>query len=145
TAIRTFLLTLAVVDDLLAIVVIAVFYTEELQLHFLAASVGVIAVFGVLVRLRKMRWWMLLPLALLAWALMHAAGIHATIAGVLLGLTVPALLRHGEEHSRTHQVEERIRPISAGIALPVFAFFSAGVSLVGGEGIGAVLAQPVVP
>lgn len=145
TAIRTFLLTLAVMDDLLAIVVIAVFYTEELQLQYLAASLAVIAVFAVLVRRRRMRWWLLLPLALLAWALMHEAGIHATIAGVLLGLTVPALLRHHEQHSRTHQLEERIKPISAGIALPVFAFFSAGVSLVGGEGIAVVLAQPVVP
>ena len=145
TAIRTFLLTLAVVDDLLAIVVIAVFYTDELQLQYLAASFVVIAVFGLLVRVRRMRWWLLLPLALLAWALMHEAGIHATIAGVLLGLTVPALLRHGEEHSRTHQIEARIKPISAGIALPVFAFFSAGVAIVGGEGIGAILGQPVVP
>lgn len=145
TAIRTFLLTLAVVDDLLAIVVIAVFYTEQLHLQYLAASLVVIALFGVLVRMRRMRWWVLLPLALLAWVLMHEAGIHATIAGVLLGLTVPALLRHGEGHSRTHQVEARVKPISAGIALPVFAFFSAGVSIVGGEGIGAILGQPVVP
>ncbi|WP_147919080.1 Na+/H+ antiporter NhaA [Ruania zhangjianzhongii] len=145
TAIRTFLLTLAVMDDLLAIVVIAIFYTDELKLQYLAASLVVIAVFAVLVRMRRMRWWLLLPLALLAWALMHEAGIHATIAGVLLGLTVPALLRHGEQHSRTHQLEDRVKPISAGIALPVFAFFSAGVSLVGGEGIAAVLAQPVVP
>lgn len=145
TAIRTFLLTLAVVDDLLAIVVIAVFYTEQLKLQYLAASVAVIAIFAVLVRMKKMRWWLLLPLALLAWALMHEAGIHATIAGVLLGLTVPALRRHGEEHSRTHRVEHRIRPLSAGIALPVFAFFSAGVSLVGAGGIHTVLGQPVVP
>src|SRR5699024_5327264 len=93
TAIRTFLLTLAVVDDLLAIVVIAVFYTDELRLGYLVASLAVIAVFAGAVRLRRMHWWLLLPLAVIAWVLVHEAGIHATIAGVLLGLAVPALLR----------------------------------------------------
>ncbi|HLS63727.1 MAG TPA: Na+/H+ antiporter NhaA [Ruania sp.] len=145
TAIRTFLLTLAVVDDLLAIVVIAVFYTDQLRLHYLAASLVTIAVFAVLVRARRMRWWLLLPMALTAWVLMHEAGIHATIAGVLLGLTVPARGSHGESRSRTHQLEARIKPISAGIALPVFAFFSAGVNLVDSGGLVSILGQPVVP
>ncbi len=128
TALRAFLLTLAVVDDLLGIVVIAVFYSEGLQLQWLAAALAVIAVFGVLVR-RRTTWWLLVPLAVVAWALMHASGIHATIAGVLLGFTVPGIARRGEEQSVAERLEHVWRPASAGLAVPVFALFAAGVSL----------------
>lgn len=141
---RTFLLTLAVVDDLLAIVVIAVFYTDEINLLALAGALVVVAAFGVAARAGRMRWWVLVPLALVAWVLMHESGVHATIAGVLLGFVVAARPAHAEHHPRTHQLVERVQPLSFGIALPVFAFFSAGVTIVGGDGIGSVLARPVV-
>ncbi|WP_419703918.1 Na+/H+ antiporter NhaA [Promicromonospora sp. NFX87] len=144
TAIRTFLLTLAVVDDLLAIVVIAIFYTSEIHWLSLLGTLVCVALFLWHVRSRKPRWFVLLPLAAVAWALMHASGIHATISGVLLGFTVPALALHGEATSRTTQYEYRLKPLSSGIALPVFAFFAAGVSLVDGDGPGAVIGQPVV-
>jgi len=143
-ALRTFLLTLAVVDDLLAIIVIAVFYTDGLQPLWLLASLAVIAVFAFVVRSRRPSPWLLLPLAAVAWAIMHASGVHATIAGVLLGFTVPALLVHGEDHPRTQHYEQAVRPFSSGIALPLFAFFSAGVSLVEGDGAASLFAQPVV-
>ncbi|MFE4465966.1 Na+/H+ antiporter NhaA [Oerskovia sp. NPDC056781] len=143
TAIRTFLLTLAVVDDLLAIIVIAVFYTETLHWAPLGLALVGVALFAFLVRRRRTHWWLLLPLALVVWALVHASGIHATVAGVLLGFMVPALAIHGEKTSRTHRYEHRIKPISAGIALPIFAFFAAGVSLVDGGGIGEMIGQPV--
>ena len=144
-ALRTFLLTLAVVDDLLAIIVIAVFYTSGLNLLWLGASLAVIALFALVVRSRTPAPWLLLILALTAWALMHASGVHATIAGVVLGFVVPAVVIHGETETRTHGYEHAVRPISSGIALPLFAFFSAGVSLVDGDGPASVLAQPVVP
>ena len=144
-ALRTFLLTLAVVDDLLAIIVIAVFYTSAIDAVALAAAIGFVILFGLVVRSRRPRWWLLLPLALAAWGFMHASGVHATIAGVLLGFTVPARAVHGEQHVRTHDFDDAVRPFSSGIALPVFAFFSAGVSLVSGAGPAAVLGQPVVP
>ncbi|MGM7424403.1 Na+/H+ antiporter NhaA [Cellulosimicrobium sp. ES-005] len=142
TAIRTFLLTLAVVDDLLAIVVIAVFYTADLRIGFLGLALVAVALFAVLVRARRTRWWLLVPVAVVAWVLVHESGVHATIAGVLLGFTVPALVVHGETESRTHRFEHALRPFSQGIALPVFAFFAAGVTFVGGGG--DVLGQPVV-
>ncbi|MGN7704580.1 Na+/H+ antiporter NhaA [Cellulosimicrobium sp. 22601] len=142
TAIRTFLLTLAVVDDLLAIVVIAVFYTADLRIEFLGLALVAVALFAVLVRARRTRWWLLVPVAVVAWVLVHESGVHATIAGVLLGFTVPALVVHGETESRTHRFEHALRPFSQGIALPVFAFFAAGVTFVGGGG--DVLGQPVV-
>jgi NhaA family Na+:H+ antiporter len=144
TAIRTFLLTLAVVDDLLAIVVIAIFYTSEIHWLSLLGTLVCVALFLWHVRSRKPRWFVLLPLAAVAWALMHTSGVHATISGVLLGFTVPALAMHGEARSRTTRYEYRLKPLSSGIALPVFAFFAAGVSLVDGDGPGAVIGQPVV-
>ncbi|WP_423461816.1 Na+/H+ antiporter NhaA [Promicromonospora sp. MS192] len=143
-AIRTFLLTLAVVDDLLAIVVIAVFYTEQIHWWALAGALVCVTLFAWHVRSRTPRWFVLLPLALVAWTLMHSSGVHATIAGVLLGFTVPAIARHGETTSRTHSFEHTVRPFSQGLALPLFAFFAAGVTLVDGDGAGALIGQPVV-
>jgi NhaA family Na+:H+ antiporter len=137
SALRTFLLTLAVVDDLLAIVVIAVFYTAGLSPLFLGLALLPLAAFGVLVQRRVRSPWVLLPLALLTWGLMHASGVHATVAGVLLAFTVP--VRHGSaEH-----FEHRLRPLSAGIAVPVFAFFSAGVAVGGFAGLGASLGDSI--
>lgn len=135
-ALRTFLLTLAVVDDLLAIIVIAVFYTATIDLLMLLAALVAVAGFGLLIRGRRPVWWLLLPLAAVAWALMHASGVHATIAGVMLGLVVPAVTRPGELHPRTHALEAAVRPWSAGLALPVFAFFAAGVTLASDAGVG---------
>ncbi len=143
-ALRTFLLTLAVVDDLLAIIVIAVFYTGTIDALALAASLAAVAVYAVLVRMRRTRWWLLVPVAVIAWGFMHASGVHATIAGVLLGFTIPARPIHRDKGPRTHRFDETIRPFSNGVALPVFAFFSAGVSLLDGDGPEGILAQPVV-
>ena len=140
-ALRTFLLTLAVVDDLLAIIVIAVFYTASIAVGWLAVSVVAVALFAVLTRLRRLHWWMLVPVALVAWWAMHESGVHATIAAVLLGAVVPARLVHGETESRTHRLERLIRPVSTAIALHVFAFFAAGVAVAGGAEL---FAQPVV-
>lgn len=141
-ALRVFLMTLAVVDDLLAITIIAIFYTEEIHLLPLLGALAAVAVFAGLVQRRLGRWWLLVPLAVLAWGLMHASGVHATVAGVLMGLSVPARVRHGEREAMTHRFGERIQPWSAGLALPVFAFFAAGVTVVD-SGLGAVLADPV--
>lgn len=130
TALRAFLLTLAVVDDLLGIVVIAVFYANGLSFVWMAAAVVAIGVFAVLVRRRGgASPWLLIPLAVLAWAFMHASGIHATIAGVTLGFTVPALARTGETTSLAERYEHAWRPISAGFAVPIFALFAAGVAM----------------
>jgi NhaA family Na+:H+ antiporter len=137
TALRTFLLTLAVVDDLLAILVIAVFYTADLSVGFLFLSLLPLALFGLLVQKGIRSAWLLLPLAALAWALMHSSGVHATVAGVLLAFTVPVVSGSAE------RFEHRLRPLSAGVAVPVFAFFSAGVAVGGLSGLGAALSDSV--
>ncbi|MFD3508482.1 Na+/H+ antiporter NhaA [Nocardia sp. NPDC058666] len=136
-ALRTFLLTLAVVDDLLAVTVIAIFYTSKLDLPFLAAAVVPIALFALAVQRRISSPWLLVPLALVAWWLVHLSGVHATVAGVLLGFTVPVLAKHGEpdEHGPAERFEHAIRPLSTGFAVPVFAFFAAGVTVGGLTGL----------
>ncbi|GAB1689148.1 Na+/H+ antiporter NhaA [Krasilnikovia sp. M28-CT-15] len=135
TAMRTFLLTLAVVDDLLAIVVIAVFYTAALHPVPLMLAVLPLAVFGVLAQRQVRAWWLLLPLAFTTWALVHASGVHATVAAVLLAFTVPvARPENDPEPCLAEHFEHRWRPVSAGVAVPVFAFFAAGVTLTGALG-----------
>ena len=135
SALRTFLLTLAVVDDLLAITIIAVFYTDELHPAPLLLAALPIAAFALLVQRRVRSWWLLLPLAAVAWALVHASGVHATVAGVLLGFTVPVIRRaEGPGPGLAEHFEHRFRPLSAGVAVPVFAFFAAGVSVVDAGG-----------
>ena len=139
TALRTFLLTLAVVDDLLAITVIGAFYTDHLAPGPLALALIPGGLFTVAVQRGVRRWWVLVPLAVATWALVHASGVHATVAGVLLGFAVPVVGRHAvAEH-----FEHRIRPLSAGVAVPVFAFFAAGVTVGGVEGLGSALLHPV--
>ncbi len=146
SALRTFLLTLAVVDDLIAIGIIAFFYSTGLQPLMLLAALVPLALFTFLVQKRIRSWYLLIPLALATWGLVHASGIHATVAGVLLGFAVPVLAsgKKGEPaEGLAEHFEHRLRPFSAGFAVPVFAFFSAGVALGGFEGMGAALTDPV--
>lgn len=141
---RTFLLTLAVVDDLLAITIIALFYTDGLKPAYLLAALVPLAVFWVVVQRRIHRGWLLIPLALLTWVLVHESGVHATVAGVLLGFAVPVLRRDGHDgRGMAEYLEHLVRPISAGIAVPVFAFFAAGVTVGGLDGLGDALRDPV--
>ena len=147
-ALRTFLLTLAVVDDLLAITIIAVFYTTDLAIGPLLLALIPLAVFTVLVQYRIRSWWLLLPLAFATWALVHASGVHATVAGVLLGFAVPVLRSKAAGGpdagpGLAEHFENRFRPISAGFAVPVFAFFAAGVTIGGLSGLVTALADPV--
>ena len=155
-ALRLFLLTLAVVDDLIAITIIAVFYSEDVALTPLLLALVPLAVFTVLTQrfarffgLHAWAFWViLLPLALLVWVLVHEAGIHATVAGVLLGFAVPVFRSRasgGPEagHGLAEEFEHRFRPVSAGFAVPVFAFFSAGVTVGGFDGLTTALSAPV--
>lgn len=134
SALRTFLLTLAIVDDLIAIVIIALFYTDHLSLLPLLLMFVPLALFTFLVQRRVRAWWLLIPLAVATWALMHASGVHATVAGVLLGFAVPVIRRCGEGPGLAEIFQHRWQPLSTGVAVPVFAFFAAGVSVGGLSG-----------
>ncbi|CAJ1502161.1 Na+/H+ antiporter NhaA [[Mycobacterium] kokjensenii] len=146
SALRTFLLTLAVVDDLLAVTVIAVFYSDDLDIAMLALAVVPLVLFAVASR-RLGNVAVLLPLAAATWYLVHQSGVHATIAGVLLGLVVPVHVA-GKPVTTPRRldaqtVERRIHPLSAGVAVPVFAFFAAGMTIGGLDGLFATLRDPV--
>ncbi|MGQ0468215.1 MAG: Na+/H+ antiporter NhaA [Sporichthyaceae bacterium] len=141
-ALRTFLLTLAVVDDLLAIVIIAVVYTSSLDLAALGLATIPLLAFGVAVQRGIHHPVLLLPLAVATWVLVHESGVHATVAGVLLGFAVPVSRRFGTgPDSPAEHIEHRVRPLSAGFAVPVFAFFAAGVDV--GSGFADTVTSPV--
>ena len=147
-ALRTFLLTLAVVDDLLAISIIAIFYTDEVDPWMLLLALVPLGLFALAVRRGIRSIWILLPLGIATWALVHASGIHATVAGVLLGFVVPVIV---SERARVKvgtdadgeplydglaaHFADRWGSISTGFAVPVFAFFAAGVSVGGVAGL----------
>lgn len=156
SALRIFLLTLAVVDDLIAISIIAFFYTSDLQAGPLLLALVPLAVYAFLAhkyrrffgRHAASAWLILLPLGIVTWALVHASGIHATVAGVLLGFAVPVIRSQASGGPEAGPglaeiFEHRFRPISAGIAVPIFAFFSAGVAVGGWDGFVSALADPV--
>jgi NhaA family Na+:H+ antiporter len=148
TGLRTFLLTLAVVDDLVAVTIIGILYTSELHVLPLLGALVPLALFALAVQRRRRSWWLLLPLAAATWSLVHASGVHATVAGVLLGFTVPVLRSQaagGPEAGPglAEHFEHLLRPISAGIAVPVFAFFAGGVAIGGASGLTDSLSDPV--
>lgn len=156
TAMRTFLLTLAVVDDLIAIMIIAFVYSDGVNFLFLALALIPLAAFWILThRYRRFfafspwaAWVILLPIGVITWMLVYSAGIHATIAGVLLGFMVPVVYT-GRHHPNIAPVglaprlAHRFAPLSNGVAIPVFAFFAAGVAVGGWDGVVESLTSPV--
>ncbi|MGW7686459.1 Na+/H+ antiporter NhaA [Kribbella sp. NPDC054772] len=142
SALRAFLLTLAVVDDFGAILVIAVFFSHGFHLLSLLAALALIALWYVLQRRRVRTPFLYVPIAVAAWWFMHESGIHATIAGVALGLVTRVVADPGEEHAPAERIEHRLRPWSAGVAVPFFALFAAGVTLSGGA-VRQMLTDPV--
>jgi NhaA family Na+:H+ antiporter len=140
-ALRAFLLTLAVVDDLIVIVIIAVFYTETLDPLPLGLAIAAMVLWAVLQRLRVRSAVLYVPLAVTTWWLVHDSGVHATIAGVALGLLTRVRPDPHEDHSPAERLEHRLSPLSAGVAVPFFALMSAGVVISGGSQL---VREPVV-
>jgi Na+:H+ antiporter, NhaA family len=139
---RIFLLGLAVADDLGAIVIIAVVFSSGLNLFALGAAVAGCGLYWWLQRRRVRAWWIYVPLGLLVWALVHEAGVHATIAGVALGLLTRVCPDPDEHEAPALRLEHRLQPWSAGLCVPVFALFAAGVP-VGAAALRAVVTEPV--
>ncbi|HXH81144.1 Na+/H+ antiporter NhaA [Nocardioides sp.] len=170
SAARLFLLTLAIVDDIGAIIVIAVFYTDELDLWWLALA---IALLGVMIVLRKLRVWSVpayIGIGVVLWFALFQSGVHATLAGVAIGLITPARALLNEDVARSYartaladqhldpdelgrlrfliaesvpmveRLQTTLHPLSAYVALPLFALANAGVSL---DGFGEAVTSPV--
>ena len=129
-SLRLFLLTVAIVDDLGAVAIIALFYTSVVKLTWIAAAVALLALMAMLNRRNVNRG---LPYALLAVAVWYAvlhSGVHATVAGVLAAFTVPMKLdRRGD--SLLLRMEHALTPLSAYLVVPLFGFANAGVALAG--------------
>lgn len=127
-SLKVFLTALAVIDDLGAIVVIAVFYTAKLSV---ANLIGAIVVFGLLFALNRFfRVMSLIPYLLggaLMWFLMLKSGVHATIAGVLLAFTIPFTSKEDDEESPSHRLEHFLHKPVAFIILPIFALCNTGI------------------
>jgi NhaA family Na+:H+ antiporter len=128
---RAFLLSLAVVDDLGAIIVIAFFYSSEIIFGQLGLGILCIIAFALAQRKRIKTSFVYVPLALLSWYFIHESGVHATIAGVTLGLLMRVRNDDGESMSPVDRMLKKVHPWSAGLCVPLFAFFAAGVSVVG--------------
>ena len=170
SAARLFLLTLAIVDDIGAILVIAVFYTSDLSLAWLALAVGLL---GVMALAKRLRIWTVVVYAVLGigvWFALLESGVHATLAGVAIGLLAPARPLLNEEVAREYartalrdhhlnadelarmrfllkesvsvveRLQSNLHPVSAYVVLPVFALANAGVEL---GAIGKVFTEPV--
>ena len=137
-SLRLFLLTVAIVDDLGAVAIIAVFYTAKLKLAWLGAAAAVLAVMALANRLRVASGWIFTPLAVLLWYCVLHSGVHATVAGVLAAFTIPLRLG-GHRDSLLLRMEHALVPWNAYVIVPLFGFANAGVAL-GGLGLAGLLA-----
>lgn len=119
---RVFLLALAIFDDLVAILIIAIFFTNDLQAQWLVAAAAIAALHIVAERMRKIPInYVRLVTFLLLWYTVYQSGVHATVAGVILGVIIPA--------KKTHSIVAKIQPWTNTVALPVFAFFAVAIAL----------------
>jgi Na+:H+ antiporter, NhaA family len=139
---RVFLLGLAVADDLGGIIVIAVLFSSGLDALWLGAVVLAGTGYWWLQRRRVRTSWLYVPLGVFTWFAVHEAGVHATIAGVLLGLLTRVKADPEEEFAPALRLEHRLQPWSAGLCVPVFALFAAGVPI-GPDALRAVFVEPV--
>ena len=153
SALRAFLLTLAVVDDLGAIIIIAIAYTDTIDTLALLIAAVLLVAFYVVQRMGITSLWLNVPLGLAIWISVHSSGVHATVAGVAIGLMLRGR-HHGDGYAETDEedddepqspaekVQWRLQPFSAGFCVPVFAIMSAGV-YVGGKTLGSLVSDRI--
>jgi len=138
SSLKLFLMTLAIIDDVGAIIIIAIFYTSNLSLlSFAAAGVILLALF-VLNRCKVISLAPYLFLSMLLWAAVLKSGIHATLAGVLAAMFIPYRTPEGDHETQLERLEEDLHPFVSFAILPLFAFANTGISF-SGLGIDALL------
>jgi len=137
-SLKIFLTALAVMDDLGAIIIIAIFYTAQFSAVYLF---GAFVVFGILILLNKARVMSLVPYLIggvLMWALMLKSGVHATIAGVLLAFAIPFSAKQDDEESPSHRLEHFLHKPVAFVILPIFALANTGI-VIGADSISSLM------
>jgi NhaA family Na+:H+ antiporter len=131
-SLKVFLTALAIIDDLGAVIIIAVFYTSGIEMAYLGGALAVLAVLIALNRFGVLQLWPYLLLGLVLWFFVHESGVHATIAGVALALTIPLKrapgIAHDVENSPLHRLEHHLHGVVPFIIVPIFGFANAGVS-----------------
>ncbi len=141
-SVRLFLLSLAVVDDLGAIILIAVLFTTSLSVFALLGAAALLGSYALLQHYRIRTAWLYVPITVGTWIAVHESGVHATVAGVALALLTRVRPDEGEDEAPAVRLEHRLQPLSAGVCVPVFAFFAAGV-VVSGAALGGVFTDRV--
>ena len=140
-SLKVFLLALAIVDDLGAIAVIALFYTDDLALWWLVGAIAVFAATYLLARLGVRYLFVFAALAIVAWVAVHESGIHATIAGVVMGLLIPSS-DAGDNPPVLTRLEHILHPWTSFVVVPIFALANAGIAL-DGDAVRAAASSPV--
>ncbi len=128
-SIKVFLTALAVIDDLGAIVVIAVFYTKTIFWLYLLIALGIFAFLLMLNRLKITSLWIYIPLGIVMWYFMHHSGIHATITGVLLAFAIPSFSGSSEKHSPSDRLQEALHYPVPFFILPLFALVNTAIEI----------------
>jgi NhaA family Na+:H+ antiporter len=131
-SLKLFLTTVAIVDDMGAVAVIAVFYTDQINLVAVAAAAIILAFMAFLNRRTEMRLWPYLLLGVALWLAVLMSGVHATVAGVLAALTIPvrrSIAAPDDPQSPLHKLEHALQPWVAYAVIPIFGFANAGVAL----------------
>jgi Na+:H+ antiporter, NhaA family len=134
TSLKVFLATLAIVDDLAAVLIIAAFYTAEINIPAISGAILVTLILVTLNRLRITKLMAYLVLGLALWWLVLLSGVHATVAGVVLALTIPIRISKGTPDDMTsplHRLEHSLSPWVSFVVVPIFGFANAGVSFSG--------------
>ena len=132
---KVFLTALAIIDDLGAVVIIAIFYTADLQMAYLAGALAVLAALYTMNRFGVRSLIPYLVLGVVLWVLVLQSGVHATLAGVALALTIPLRrtpgIEHDNEGSPLHRLEHALHGVVPFVIVPIFGFANAGVSFAG--------------
>lgn len=143
-ALKVFLMALAIIDDLGAIIIIALFYTHELSMMSLGIAAVAIAILALLNLLNVRRTGIYILVGVVLWTAVLKSGVHATLAGVIIGFFIPLKEQNGRSPARS--LEHVLHPWVSWLILPLFAFANAGVSLDGVTlgGLGAVLPLGII-
>ncbi len=128
---KLFLLTLAIIDDLAAIVIIAIFYTNQLAITSLMLATGAILALIVMNRFGVTRIAAYMVVGVFLWICVLKSGVHATLAGVVLAFAIPLTTKGQQDHSPAQDLEHNLHPWVAFAILPIFAFANAGISFAG--------------
>lgn len=134
-ALKVFLTALAIIDDLGAVIIIALFYTSDLSLAYLGAALAILVLLTAMNRLGVTRLWLYLAIGVVLWFVVLKSGVHATLAGVALALTIPLRRAPGiardVEESPLHRLEHLLHRFVPFVVIPIFGFANAGVSFEG--------------